>query len=78
MAIFCHARCENPACGNIETIGNEDDLPALGWITVTYGPDDEDKADFCCRPCAVVWLSSAECEDRLQQVAARDEEEPDE
>jgi hypothetical protein len=75
VAIFSHARCENPPCGDIiEINGEEDELLDQGWLTIAYGPQPEDRADFCCRTCAAAWLCSDEAGERLSAVMAREEE----
>ena len=76
MAFNTHARCDR--CEAVLMVADEDELLEEGWLTVYYGPDGEDIAHFCTLECLGKWAESVDARERLQTVAAREEEDEDE
>lgn len=76
MSFNTHARCDR--CEEVLLVGDEDELLEEGWLTVCFGPESEDRADFCTLACMVKWAESVDAMERLQQVAARSEDDGDE
>lgn len=77
MTIHSYARCQNPSCGEIVDVETADDLLEIGWLTVAYGPEGEDSADFCSVRCAVSWLQSDEAREILSELAELRSEAPE-
>jgi len=74
LSFNTHARCDR--CERILLVADEDELLEEGWLTVSYGWAEEDRADLCSIDCLVRWAQS-DAREKLAEVADRGEEETD-
>jgi len=66
MAFFGYARCDNPVCGDVLQVADDEELRDYAWTTVELG---EDKFDFCSLTCLTAWGGSAEAVELVQNLA---------